>query len=565
MLRQLAIKRIALIDDLTLDFGAGLGVLTGETGAGKSILLDSLGLVLGARADPGLVQGGAERATVSAVFDAPAIAAARNVLDQAGLELEPDEDRLILRRTLSQGGRSRAFVNDQPVSATLLRQIGARLVELQGQFDAGGLTDPSGHRDLLDAFAGRGPQRAAVAANHREWQGRVKALEEHRATLSTNLGDADWLRHTLAELDEAAPEADEAAKLAEERSFLQAQERILEAVKGAQAALSGKHDVASALRTASRSLERSADKVGDRFQPALQALERTEIEFAEALQALDALARDIDLDGSRLDAVEVRLFALRDLARKHRCDPGQLPALRDKLAENLAALERADELLLEMEEAATLAKAAFREKAAALSAARAEAARRLDGAVVHELAPLRLEKAAFCTDIDPLPEEQWGMHGMDRVRFSVRTNSGMPFGPIERIASGGERARFLLALKVVLAAADPVGTLIFDEVDAGIGGATAAAVGERLARLGQEVQVLVVTHSPQVAARGADHFYVSKAEHEGRARTEVRRLKPQERREEIARMLAGETVTEEARAAARQLLLSGVTSEESAA
>ncbi len=557
MLQQLAIRRIALIDELSLTFDEGLGVLTGETGAGKSILLDSLGLVLGSRADPGLVQAGAERASVSAVFGADALEAAQVVLAEAELTLEPGEDRLILRRVLSAEGRSRAFVNDQPVSVTLLRRIGARLVEVQGQFDSGGLTDPAGHRDLLDAFAGLAKQRAGVTAAWRDWQGRVKALEEHRATLSTNLGDADWLRHTLAELDDAAPEEEEAGKLAEERAFLQAQERILESVKGAQNALSGNNDVASSLRTASRALERSADKVGERFQPALQALERTEIEFAEALLALDALARDIDLDGSWLDAVETRLFALRELGRKHRCEPDQLPAVREKLAENLAALERADELLIEMEEAVAAARKAFAVAAEALSGKRQAAAKKLDQAVAGELAPLRLEKAAFCTDVDALAEEQWAGHGMDRVRFSVRTNPGMPFGPIERIASGGERARFLLALKVVLAAADPVGTLVFDEVDAGIGGATAAAVGERLARLGEEVQVLVVTHSPQVAARGLAHLHVSKAETGGRARTAVQRLGAQERSEEIARMLAGEKVTDEARAAAEQLLLPG--------
>lgn len=565
MLHQLAIKRIALIDDLTLDFGEGLGVLTGETGAGKSILLDSLGLVLGGRADPGLVQAGAEKATVTAVFDAASLALAREALADSGIELEPDDDRLILRRVVSAEGRSRAFVNDQPVSVTLLRTVGARLVEVQGQFDSGGLTDPAGHRDLLDAFAGLAGERAKVAAAWREWQAQTDALEEHRANLSTNLGDADWLRHTLKELDDAAPEDDEAAKLAEERAFLQAQERILESVKGAQSALSGKNDVANSLRSASRALERSADKVGDRFQPALMALERTEIEFAEALRALDELARGIDLDGSRLDAVETRLFALRDLARKHRCEPDQLPAVREKLAANLQALERADELLAAMEEAAKAARTAYREAAEALSAARQEAAGRLDAAVMGELAPLRLEKAAFCTDVDPLAAERWAAHGADRVRFAVRTNPGMPFGPIERIASGGERARFLLALKVVLAAADPVGTLVFDEVDAGIGGATAAAVGERLARLGQEVQVLVVTHSPQVAARGIVHFHVSKAEHDGRARTAVQRLGNTERREEIARMLAGEKVTDEARAAAKQLLLPGVAGGESVA
>ena len=557
MLQQLAIKRIALIDELSLDFGAGLGVLTGETGAGKSILLDSLGLVLGSRADPGLVQAGAERASVSAVFGAEGLEAARAVLDEAGLEIEPGEDRLILRRMLSAEGRSRAFVNDQAVSVTLLRQIGARLVEVQGQFDSGGLTDASGHRDLLDSFAGLRKQRVGVTAAWRDWQGKAKALDEHRATLTSSLGDADWLRHTLAELDDAAPEEEEAGKLAEERAYLQAQERILESVKGAQNALSGKNDVASSLRTASRALERSADKVGERFQPALQALERTEIEFAEALQTLDALARDIDLDGSRLDTVETRLFALRELGRKHRCEPDQLPAVREKLAENLAALERADELLIEMEEGLAAARATFVDAAEALSAKRQAAAGRLDKAVAGELAPLRLEKAAFCTDADVVPEEQWAGHGIDRVRFSVRTNPGMPFGPIERIASGGERARFLLALKVVLAAADPVGTLVFDEVDAGIGGATAAAVGERLARLGEGVQVLVVTHSPQVAARGLVHFHVSKAEQGGRARTAVHQLGDEERSEEIARMLAGEIVTDEARAAAEQLLLPG--------
>ncbi len=559
MLHQLVIKRVALIDDLSVRFSDGLVVLTGETGAGKSILLDSLGLVLGARADPGLVQAGADRAVVTGVFGTPALQAVKDVLETAELALEPGEDQLILRRVVSVEGRSRAFVNDQAVSATLLRQIGARLVEVQGQFDSGGLTDPSGHRDLLDAFAGLSAMRDRTAAAWRGWQEHIRALKDHRETLSSSLGDADWLRHTLAELDAAAPVEEEARKLAEERAFLQAQERILESVKAAQSALNGKNDVASSLRSASRALERSADKVGDRFQPVLMALERTEIEFAEAITALDELARDVDLDGSRLDAVETRLFALRDLARKHRCEPDQLPAVRTKLAENLASLERADELLAEMEQAVETARVAYIAAAEKLSAARRKAAAALDSAVAEELAPLRLEKAAFCTDIDPLPEEQWAMHGADRVRFSVRTNPGMPFGPIERIASGGERARFLLALKVVLAAADPVGTLVFDEVDSGIGGATAAAVGERLAQLGQDVQVLVVTHSPQVAARGVSHLHVSKHEHAGRARTEVIALDNTERREEIARMLAGEMVTDEARAAAGQLLLPGVT------
>ncbi|MCA8929300.1 MAG: DNA repair protein RecN [Alphaproteobacteria bacterium] len=557
MLRQLAIKRIALIDDLTLDFADGLGVLTGETGAGKSILLDSLGLVLGARADAGLVQAGADRAIVTAVFGDRALALVEPLLAETGVELEPGEDRLVLRRVLSAEGRSRAFVNDQPVSAGLLRRIGERLVEVQGQFDSGGLTDPAGHRDLLDAFGGLEAESGAVAAAWRDWQAQVKAWQDQQAALAASHGDADWLRHALEELDKLGPEADEASKLAEERRFLQAQERILEAIQGARGAVSGKTDVANALRAAMRALERSADKVGDRFDPALQALDRAAIEFDEALNAIDELAHGVDLDGSRLDAVETRLFALRDLARKHRCEPDQLAAVQAQLAANLEALERADQALAEAEQAAAAARAAFEARAAALSDARREAAGRLDAAVAGELAPLRLEKAAFRTDIEDLAPEQWSTHGRDRVRFAVRTNPGMPFGPIERIASGGERARFLLALKVVLAAADPVGTLVFDEVDAGIGGATAAAVGERLARLGEEVQVLVVTHSPQVAARGRHHLHVRKAEQDGRSRTQVDRLADSDRHEEIARMLAGETVTEEARAAALRLLHPG--------
>ncbi len=557
MLRQLAIKRVALIDDLSLEFAAGLGVLTGETGAGKSILLDSLGLVLGARADAGLVQAGAERAVVSAVFTADALAVALPILDDAGLELEPGEDRLVLRRIISAEGRSRAFVNDQPVSAGLLRQIGSRLVEVQGQFDSGGLTDPAGHRDLLDAFGGLAGLRADTAATHRKWQTLTKAFHDQQAALTSSLGDADWLRHALSELEDIGPVADEAGKLAEERRFLQSQERILEAIEGSRSAVSGKHDVASALRGAMRALERSADKVGERFQPAILALERAAIEFDEAMSTIDELARDVDLDGSRLDAVETRLFALREIARKHRCEPDALADVQQKLAENLAALERADLALAEAEQAAAAARTQFETAALALSEARQAAARQLDVAVADELAPLRLEKAEFRTDIARLSQDQWNSTGCDRVRFAVRTNPGMPFGAIERIASGGERARFLLALKVVLAAADPVGTLVFDEVDAGIGGATAAAVGERLAKLGEALQVLVVTHSPQVAARGVRHLHVSKAEIDGRSRTDVHDLTADQRREEIARMLSGETVTEEARAAALQLLLPG--------
>jgi DNA repair protein RecN (Recombination protein N) len=552
MLLSLAIRDVVLIDRLTLDFAAGLSVLTGETGAGKSILLDALGLALGARAEARLLRQGAEQATVSATFDpAPDHAARRLLREQA---LEDEAGPLVLRRQFGVDGRSRAFVNDQPVTVALLRQLGDLLVEVQGQFESRGLLDAATHRRLLDAFGGLESQAEALQALWRQRQSAAEAVRQAEAALAAARADESYLRHALEELEALAPQAGEEASLAEERQLLLNTGRILEALQETKAALAGRGGAEAALAQGRRALQRIADKAGSRVVPLTEALQRSAAEVEEAGRLIDALVADIELDPGRLERVEERFFALKDLARKHATDVDGLAAHRQALAERLAALDDGAEHLLALRRAAAETEALFRTAAEALSVARRKAALRLDRAVNVELPPLKLEKARFVTSLEPLPPEAWGAEGAERLRFLVATNPGSEPGPLDKIASGGELARFLLALKVVLAGLSPVPTLIFDEVDAGVGGATAAAVGERLARLAGERQVLVVTHSPQVAARGRHHWLVAKAVERDRAVTRVAALDAAARREEVARMLAGAEITEEARRAAARLL-----------
>ena len=540
MLCGLAIRNVVLIERLDLSFGPGLSVLTGETGAGKSILLDALGLALGARADSGLVRTGAERAEVAASFEAPPEQAAALLED---LDIDTAEE-LVLRRTLGRDGRSRAFVNDIPVAAGLLRRLGETLVEIHGQFQQRGLLDEASHRDLLDRFAGHD---SLVQAAGSAWRARIRAEHDAEAAqeaLARDLAAREELEREHEVLDRLAPQPGEEACLAARRSRILAHRKILEAAQEARALLGD--DAAALLRGAARSLARASGEAGGLFDEALSALDRATVEAEEAERLVQALGGRIEEDEASADAVEARLFALRDAARKHRTDVESLPALLEDMRGRVEALDEGGARAAGLADEAARVRAAFNRAAAELTAGRKQAASVLAHAVNRELPPLKLDRASLRVALEP---GRPGPSGADSVRFEVRTNPGAPFGALARIASGGELARFALALKAALAA-DSGPSMIFDEVDAGIGGATAAAVGARLAALGESGQVLVVTHAPQVAARASRHFRVSK---DG-ARTLVAALDEGGREEEIARMLAGARITGAARRAARALI-----------
>jgi DNA repair protein RecN (Recombination protein N) len=559
MLVSLAIRDVVLIERLDLALGAGLTVLTGETGAGKSILLDSLGLALGQRAEAGMVRAGQSQASVVASFHLPASHPALAMIAEQGIEAE---DELVLRRVVQADGRSRAFINDEPVGVGLLRRLGALLVEVQGQHDQVGLADPATHAGLLDAFGGLDAARGSVAEAFRAWRGAERELEAAREAIASAQRDEDWLRHALGELDELAPEEGEEDRLADERQAMQQGERRAEAVASALSELQprdrrGGAGPAAALRNAARALER-LPAPNEEAAPAIAALGQAQDALAEAENLLERLSQGMSPDPRRLEHVEERLFSLRAAARKHAVPVTELPALLRSLRDRLSALDAGAERATALEAAAAAAKARYLEGAQALSATRRATAGKLEDAVARELKPLKLERARLHISIERRDERGWSSDGLDRIIFLVSTNPGQKPGQLEKIASGGELSRLMLALKVVLARGSPVPTLVFDEVDSGVGGATAAAVGERLARVAERLQVLVVTHSPQVAARGAQHLRVAKGIRADRAETRVEPLDDPARREELARMLAGETVTEAARAAADSLL-GGVT------
>ncbi|MGE5514931.1 MAG: DNA repair protein RecN [Bacteroidota bacterium] len=553
MLVSLSIRDVVLIEKLDLGFAGGLSVFTGETGAGKSILLDSLSLALGARADSGLVRHGAAQLAVIAEFDPPPFHPARVLL--AAQDMDAAEGTLLLRRVVTADGRSRAYVNDAPVSVGLLRKIGDELVEIHGQFESHGLLDPDTHLAVLDAFAGSAEARRATRAAWDTWRQAAKARAEAEDILKRARAEEESLRHAHDELKALDPKPGEDAELAQSRALLQHSEKLVEAMNAAMTALRQKGEVEASLRTAQRSLERVAAMAEGKLEPVIAALDRAAVEAAEAVGLLEHVSADIDLDPRHLEKVEERLFALRAAARKHLVEVDQLADLRADLAAKLAALDGGGDDLTKLARAEQTARAAYVEAARALSKLRGAAASRLDQAVAVELPPLKLDKAKFCTGLKALDEGAWGADGLDAVEFLVSTNPGSPPAGMGKIASGGELSRFMLALKVVLARTSPTPTIVFDEVDSGIGGAVAAAVGERLARLGADLQVLVVTHSPQVAARGRQHYKVSKREATpGKVLTGVEELPQDSRREEIARMLAGETVTDQARAAADSLM-----------
>jgi DNA repair protein RecN (Recombination protein N) len=552
MLVGLTVQNIVLIDRLELGLAAGLTALTGETGAGKSILLDALGLALGARAEGGLVRAGAGQAAATATFTLPEQHVAHEILEEQGIERD---DLLILRRQVGADGKSRAFVNDQPVSVALLRRIGETLIEIEGQFEVHGLLDPATHRAHLDAFGGLEASAEQTRDAYRAWRWAQEALDGANAELERARADEEYLRHAAGELELADPKPDEEIALAAERQQLMHREQLLEAIEAAHGELAGERGADRALASAGRRLQRIADKAGAALDPVTAALDRAAAELAEGIAGLQRMAADLDADPSRLEKLDDRLNLLRELARKHRVAVTALPDLLADLKRRLALIEGQSADIGTLKKAAEASLAGYRAAATVLSAARAKAGKAMDAAVNKELPPLKLEKARFATRIETVGEADWSEGGWDRVQFQVATNPGATPGPINRIASGGELARFMLALKVTLAANQPVPTLVFDEVDAGIGGATAAAVGERLKRLSKKVQVLVITHSPQVAALAQHHLRVEKLSRKGKTATAAVPLDDAARREEIARMLSGAVVTDEARAAADKLLV----------
>ncbi len=551
MLTRLAIRNIVLIEALDLDFSGGLGVLTGETGAGKSILLDALGLALGARAESGLVRAGEDQASVTASFEfdrmPPAI---RAVLAEAEVDVEPGEPLLIKRRVKADGG-SKAFINDQPVGAALLRELSGHLVELHGQHDDRGLVNPRGHRLLLDRFARA--DVAGVEAAWNAWRTAQDALEAARAGIAKAAEDRDLLLAHLAELTALAPEVGEEEQLAEARATMQKGEKLTDDLEALRKLWAGSDSALASLRGAARRLDRIASEhplLGE----ALAALDRAVIEASEAEEKLERAAEALAHDPAALDRIETRLFDLRAAARKHHCQVDDLPHRMREMRAALDAIEGGEAELSALEQAAEAAAADYRTRAEALSAVRREAAGRLDTAVAGELAPLKLDAAKFRTSVTPQGEERWGPAGIDAVEFLISTNPGADFAPLAKIASGGELSRFILALKVALAEEGGAATVIFDEIDRGVGGAVASAIGERLARLAEGGQLLAVTHSPQVAARGGQHYVIAKSSEGTVTRTSVHLLDPAGRQEEIARMLSGAEVTPEARAQADRLL-----------
>jgi DNA repair protein RecN (Recombination protein N) len=552
MLARLSIRDIVLIERLDIEFSRGLAVLTGETGAGKSILLDAFALALGGRGDADLVRHGAEQGQVTAVFDVPKGHPASAILNDNGLE---DTGEMILRRVQLADGRTRAFLNDQAISVQTLKAVGATLVEIHGQHDERALVDAATHRRLLDAFSGL---EKDVAALEKLWDARRAAnavLEEHRAAMERAAREADYLRHAADELKALAPKDGEETALAGRRTTMMQGEKIAADLREAQDAVSGNQSPVAALSAAVRRLERRAANSPSLVEPAVKAIDIAINALEEADQHLTAALIATDFDPAELERIEERLFALRAASRKYSTPVDNLAALAEKYRQDVALIDAGADRLKKLEAAAGEADGYYSAAAAKLSAARTKSAEKLNKAVNAELAPLKLERAKFMTQVESDPASP-GPQGFDRVEFWVQTNPGTRPGPMMKVASGGELSRFLLALKVVLSDRGSAPTLVFDEIDTGVGGAVADAIGGRLARLASKVQVMAVTHAPQVAARASQHLLISKdALDKGkRVATRVNTLAADHRREEIARMLAGAEITAEARAAAERLL-----------
>ncbi len=550
MLTRLVIQDVVLIDKLTLEFARGLNVFTGETGAGKSIVLDALGLALGGRSDASLIRAGAPQAVVTAEFSTLPPNLLAELAENNGLEIE---EPFLLRRVVGKDGKSRAFINDQPISITLLKKIGEELLEIHGQFETHGLLNPATHRGFLDTFGGHAALKQKTADAYATWQ-RVKAdYEKALSERDRAKAEEEFLRAAVSELDELAPQDGETDGLAARRGNLQNREKIIDALQVATQALDGERGAITALTTAGKALSRVADKTSG-LNEILMLIDHLTQDAGEASHQLAKFAHDIDAEPDALQRIEERLFALRAVARKHGVDANALQNLHCDLRDKLALASGKGDHVAQLAKSVETSRHAYKKLAEDLSAKRKKAAESFMKSVGKELPPLKLDRAKFIVDVTPLAEDQWNAEGMDRVQFLANTNPGLPAGPLQKIASGGELARFMLALKVVLATKEPLPVLVFDEVDAGVGGATASAVGERLEALAKNVQIFVVTHSPQVAARGAHHLRVSKQTKAKLTTTSAEVLDKNARIEEIARMLSGAEITPAARKAAVSLI-----------
>lgn len=552
MLQSLSIRNVVLIDKLDLDFKSGLSVLTGETGAGKSILLDSLGLVLGNRAETSLIRQGEDKLSVTAQFSlqkqTPAL---RALLDE--YEIEAD-DELLIKRSLTRDGKGKIFINDQPAGAKLLKEIGKYLVEVHGQFDNQGLLNPANHLDVLDAYGAYKPLAERTAAAFAAYKKARAARQEAEKNIARAKEDEENLRHWVDELEKMNPRPDEEDELGKKRQEMMNAEKIINSLNYAYGTLTERADVQGAIRSAQSAMDKANTLVDGRYQTIIDMLDQALIDISETVNELEEVSHNVSLNQNELENIEERLYALRGLARKHNVAVSDLPQTLADFRNRLSTIELGEEGIAALRKAEDTAKLDYVKAANELSSARQAAALQLDNKVMSELPPLKMEKARFVTVVEKMDESGWSEKGFNNVYFTVATNPNSPQGPLNKIASGGELARFMLALKVNLAQSSSVATMIFDEVDAGVGGATAQAVGERLARLARDVQVLVVTHSPQVAACGNNHFKVEKSTADNVTTTTVRELTKIEKSEEIARMLAGEVITDAARAAAKVLI-----------
>lgn len=551
MLKSLSVRNVVLIDSLNLEFSGGLSVFSGETGAGKSILLDSLGLLLGNRADSGLIRSGADKLTVSGVFE---LADKNNPFFCLCAENDIEvDDEIIIKRSLTIDGKSKILLNDQPITLRLLKELGAYLVEVHGQFDNQGLLNPATHLSVLDTFGGYNAELTALANSYQYYKNLQKQLKNAEQAFADASREEDNLRHWADELEKAKVKKSEEDELNRKRTELMHAEKILENLNTAYTSLQGR-DIASSIQKAQSALAKVNSLTENKFADIDEELNTALIQLDEAVARIEQASSEISLDSGEADSVEERLFALKALARKHQVNVDDLPDVLTGFKAKLAAIDKGGTDIADLHMAVEKARKEYMQKAAKITELRQKAARVLDAAVMAELPPLKMEKAKFVTEIKPLAESDWSERGSDAVCFTVATNPSSPQGPLSKIASGGELARFMLALKVNLAQKSSVETLVFDEVDSGIGGATAQAVGERLFRLAQKVQVLVVTHSPQVAAFSNEHFKVSKATENNVTLMRVEKLSGDEKKEEIARMLSGEKISDEARAAAEVLI-----------
>ena len=552
MLRSLNISNVVLIDRLDIDFNAGFGVLTGETGAGKSILLDSLGLVIGKRAETSLIRKGAEKLSVTAVFDNVNNSELTELLQENDIELDGDE--IMIKRTLNTSGVGKIFINDQPISAKLLKEIGKFLVEIHGQFDNQGLLNQANHLSILDSFGGYDDLLDNCRKTYIEYKDTVKKRVQAEKDILKAKEDEENLVHWIKELDVLSPKTGEIEELQSRRQEMMSAEKIIENLNYAYSALTHGKDVSSAIRSAQSGVSKANNYVDGKYDEIYSALDRALIEITDVIEQIESLSSDIGLNTNEQEQIDSRIFALKDVARKHGVSIDDLPETLNKFKQMLNSIEKGEDILSDLRKEEQAKRLAYIETANLLHKARLMSAEKLDALVMAELPPLKMEKAKFVTEIKQKCEDLWSDKGFDDICFTVATNPNSPQGPINKIASGGELSRFMLALKVNLASSSNIQTMIFDEVDAGIGGAVAQAVGERLSRLGNVVQVLVVTHAPQVAALGNYHFKVSKTTSNDITTTNICTLDNNERKEEIARMLAGEVITDEARAAAVKLM-----------